>query len=174
MKLEQIGFWRLRRDTKTMRVFLLGATGALGMQLVPQLINQRHTVTGTTRSPTKAIELTQQGCQAAVVNALDREALIATVQKAEPEILIHQLTAIPPRLDMRHFDREFQATNRLRTEGTDNVLAAARRAGVRQVIAQSFAGWPYAHQGGRIKTEQDPFDSAPPAEFRRTLKAIQA
>ena len=156
-----------------MRVFLLGATGALGTQLVPQLISQRHTVTGTTRSPAKANKLTEQGAQAAVLDALDREALIEAVQRAQPEVLIHQLTAIPSRLDMRHFDREFQSTNRLRTEGTDNAVAAALRAGVRRMIAQSFAGWTYAREGGRIKTEEDPFDPAPPAEFRRTLKAIQ-
>jgi 2-alkyl-3-oxoalkanoate reductase len=139
-----------------MRVFLLGATGALGTHLLPQLIGQGHIVTGTTRSPAKANKLTEQGAQAAVVDALDREALIAAVERAQPEVLIHQLTAIPSRLDMRRFDREFQPTNRLRTEGTDNALAAARRAGVRRVIAQSFAGWTYAREGGRIKTEEDP------------------
>ena len=182
-KLVRIGFWWPQGTSaiseffggklRSMRVFLLGATGALGTHLVPQLISQRHTVTGTTRSPAKANKLIEQGAQAAVLDALDREALIEAVQRAQPEVLIHQLTAIPPRLDMRHFDREFQSTNRLRTEGTDNAVAAALRAGVRRVIAQSFAGWTYAREGGRIKTEEDPFDPAPPAQFRRTLKAIQ-
>ena len=156
-----------------MRVFLLGATGAVGTHLVPQLINQGHTVTGTTRSPAKVNKLIEQGAQASLLDALDREALIAGFQRAQPEILIHQLTAIPARLDMRRFDREFQLTNRLRTEGTDNALAAARRAGVRRVIAQSFAGWTYAREGGQIKTEEDSFDPVPPAEFRRTRKAIE-
>jgi nucleoside-diphosphate-sugar epimerase len=156
-----------------MRVFLLGATGALGAHLVPQLIGRDHAVTVATRSPANAKRLTEQGAQAAVVDALDREALIAAVRRAQPEILIDQLTAIPARLDMRHFDRAFEATNRLRTEGTDNALAAARQAGVRRVMAQSFAGWTYARKGGQVKTEEDPFDTDPPTEFRRTLRAIQ-
>src|SRR5215208_3571570 len=120
-----------------MRVFLLGATGALGAHLVPQLIGRDHEVTGATRSPANAKRLTEQGAQAAVVDALDRDALIAAMRRAQPEILIDQLTAIPALLDMRHFDRAFEGTNRLRTEGTDNALAAARQAGVRRVIAQS-------------------------------------
>lgn len=156
-----------------MHVFVLGATGALGAQLVPQLVNQGYRVTGTTRSPAKVSQLSKQGAQAAVVDALDREALLKAVHDAKPEILVHQLTAIPPRLNLRRFDREFQATNRLRTEGTDNILATAYAAGVRRVIAQSFAGWTYARDGSRIKTEEDSFDPKPPAEFRRTLKAIQ-
>lgn len=156
-----------------MRVFLLGATGALGTHLVPQLIREGHTVFGATRSQGNTKALNEMGAQGVVVDALDRNALIAAVQSVQPEVLIHQMTAIPPRLDMRHFDRDFQLTNRLRTEGTGNVLAAARSAAVRRVVAQSFAGWTYARDGGAIKTEEDPFDPDPPYEFRRTLKAIE-
>jgi nucleoside-diphosphate-sugar epimerase len=156
-----------------MRVLLLGATGALGSHLVPQLIKQGHTVSGTTRSLAKASRLSGTGAKAVVVDALDREALISAVRRDKPDALVRQLTAIPPRLDMRHFDRDFEPTNRLRTEGTDNMLAAARAAGVKRILAQSFAGWTYAREGSRIKTEEDPFDPTPPREFRRTLKSIQ-
>ena len=92
---------------------------------------------------------------------------------ARPDAIVHQLTAIPANLNLRRFDREFALTNRLRTEGTDNLLAAARAAGVRRVVAQSFAGWTYERAGGSVKTEDDPLDPDPPPAFRRTLDAIR-
>jgi nucleoside-diphosphate-sugar epimerase len=182
MKPEPIAFWRNPqdeapeagvRDNLQMRVLVLGATGALGSHLMPQLVSQGYQVSGTTRSPERARRLNETGVNGIVVDALDREALIAAVRSTAPDVLIHQLTAIPPRLNMRHFDREFQNTSRLRTEGTDNVLAAARASGVGRIIAQSFAGWSYAREGGPIKTEQDRFDPSPPRAFRRTLHAIE-
>jgi len=98
-----------------------------------------------------------------VADALDPAAVLLAIENAAPEVVIHELTSIPARPNIRKFDREFALTNRLRTEGTDNLLAAARAAGVRRVVAQSYGAWPYARQGGSVKTEQDPLDPDPPA-----------
>ncbi len=95
------------------------------------------------------------------------------VAEAEPEVIVHQLTALSGAIDLRHFDRSFAQTNRLRTEGTDHLLAAGRAAGVRRFVIQSFAGWPFARSGGPVKTEEDPLDPAPAAAMRRTLDAIR-
>jgi nucleoside-diphosphate-sugar epimerase len=156
-----------------MRIFLAGATGAVGKHLVPLLREAGHVVVGTTRSPEKAEGLRTQGVQVEILDALDREATVRAVMRARPDAIVHQLTAIPTNLNLRRFDREFALTNRLRTEGTDNLLAAARAAGVRRVVAQSFAGWTYERAGGSVKTEDDPLDPNPPAAFRRTLEAIR-
>ena len=128
---------------------------------------------GTTRSPAKAEHLRAQGVHAEVLDALDREATVRAVMKARPDAIVHQLTAIPTNLNLRRFDREFALTNRLRTEGTDNLLAAARAAGVRRIVAQSFAGWTYERAGGSVKSEVDPLDPNPPPAFGRTLDAIR-
>ena len=156
-----------------MRIFLAGATGVVGQHLIPLLREAGHVVVGTTRSPEKAKHLTAQGVQPEVLDALDREATVGAVGRARPDAIVHQLTAIPSNMNLRRFDREFASTNRLRTEGTDNLLAAARPAGVRRVVAQSFAGWTYARAGGPVKTETDPLDPDPPPAFRRTLDAIR-
>ena len=156
-----------------MRIFLAGATGVVGQHLLPLLREAGHVVVGTTRSPEKAKHLTAQGVQPEVLDALDREATVGAVGRARPDAIVHQLTAIPSNMNLRRFDREFASTNRLRTEGTDNLLAAARPAGVRRVVAQSFAGWTYARAGGPVKTETDPLDPDPPPAFRRTLDAIR-
>jgi len=156
-----------------MRIFLAGATGVVGQHLIPLLREAGHVVVGTTRSPEKAKHLTAQGVQPEVLDALDREATVGAVGRARPDAIVHQLTAIPSNMNLRRFDREFASTNRLRTEGTDNLLAAARAAGVRRVVAQSFAGWTYARAGGPVKTETDPLDPDPPPAFRRTLDAIR-
>jgi len=156
-----------------MRIFLAGATGVVGQHLIPLLREAGHAVVGTTRSPEKAKHLTAQGVQPEVLDALDREATVGAVGRARPDAIVHQLTAIPSNMNLRRFDREFASTNRLRTEGTDNLLAAARPAGVRRVVAQSFAGWTYARAGGPVKTETDPLDPDPPPAFRRTLDAIR-
>ena len=156
-----------------MRIFLAGATGAVGRQLVPLLREAGHVVVGTTRSPERAEQLKAQGVQAEILDALDRAATVRAVTSARPDAIVHQLTAIPANLNLRRFDREFASTNRLRTEGTDNLLAAARAAGVRRVVAQSFAGWSYERAGGSVKTENDRLDPSPPPAFRRTLDAIR-
>jgi nucleoside-diphosphate-sugar epimerase len=126
-----------------------------------------------TRSGAKTDAIRAAGAVPAVADALDSGAVMAVVRTAEPEVVVHQLTAIPPRFNFRRFDREFALTNRLRTEGTDHLVAAARAVGARRFVAQSFAGWPYARHGGLVKTEADPLDSEPPAALRRTLEAIR-
>jgi nucleoside-diphosphate-sugar epimerase len=159
--------------TTTMNIFLAGATGAVGRALVPKLLERGHTVTGTTRSPEKAEALRALGVTPVIVDGLDRDAVIAAVAAARPDAIVHEMTALSEMSDLRHFEREFAATNRLRTEGTDNLLAAARAAGVARFVAQSYAGWPYERRGGPVKTEDDPLDPAPPAQMRATLQAIR-
>lgn len=156
-----------------MRVFLAGASGAIGKRLIPLLLEAGHSVTGTTRTPGKAEEIRAAGAEAAVVDALDAEAVAEAVERSRPDAIIHELTAIPAEFDVRKFAEQFRLTNRLRTEGTDHLLAAARRSGVRRFVAQSYAGWPYARTGGPVKTESEPLDPKPPEGLRETLGAIQ-
>ena len=155
-----------------MDIFLAGATGAVGRALIPQLIDRGHTVTGTTRTPEKAGLLRDLGAEPVILDGLDRGAVVYAVQAARPDVIVHQMTALGGDLDLRRFARSFAQTNRLRTEGTDNLLAAARAAGVERVVAQSFAGWPSARTGGPVKNEQDPFDPDPPKQLRTTLDGI--
>jgi 2-alkyl-3-oxoalkanoate reductase len=156
-----------------MRIFVAGATGALGRRLVPQLVAGGHRVTGMTRSPGKAGWLRAAGAEPVVADALDRDDVLRVVAAARPEVVVHQLTDLAAMTNFRKFDAGFAATNRLRTKGTDHLLAAARAAGARRLVAQSFAGWPFARVGGPVKTEDDPLDPDPPAELRRTLDAIR-
>ena len=155
-----------------MRVFLAGATGAIGKRLVPLLVTNGHEVTGLTRSPEKAERLRAAGAEPVVADALDERAVLDAVTRAEPEVVVHQCTALSS-LNLRKFDEAFAPTNRLRTEGTDHLLAAARAAGARRFVAQSFAGWPYAREGGPAKSEDDPLEPNPPAAMGRTLDAIR-
>ena len=156
-----------------MRVLVAGATGVVGRQLVPQLIAAGYQVTATTRSADKAAGLRAAGADAAVVDGLDSIAVGETVARAEPEIVIHQMTALAGNFDLRHIERTFAMTNKLRTAGIDNLLAAAQAAGARRVIAQSYSGWPNIRTGGPVKTEDDPFDPDPPKAMRSTLDAIK-
>src|SRR5688572_6002446 len=139
-----------------MRVFVAGATGAIGAWLVPQLIERGHEVIGTSRSPERAERLRAQGAEPVVLDLLDPAAVLRAIAAARPEAIVHQATALAGLGDFKNFDRSFAQTNRLRTTGTDALLAAACDAGVRRFVAQSFAGWPYARQGGPVKTEDDP------------------
>ena len=142
-----------------MRVFVTGATGALGRHLVPGLIAAGHEVTATTRTPGKVAQLREAGAEPVVVDGLDREAVIAAVLAAAPEVIVHQMTALAGQQNLRNPDKAFAATNELRTRGTDNLLAAAARAGSRRVIAQGYAGpGPDGPSGGALKTEEDPLD----------------
>ena len=154
-----------------MKVFVAGATGAMGKQLVPRLMEAGHQVIGMTRSESKQGALWDLGAEPVVADALDPDQVAEAVARTQPEVIVHQLTAIS-RFDTRHFDREFALTNRLRTEGTDHLLAAGRAVGVRRFIAQSYAAWPYARTGGPVKSEDDPLDPTPPREMRESLAAI--
>jgi nucleoside-diphosphate-sugar epimerase len=145
-----------------MRVFVTGATGALGRFLVPGLVAAGHEVTATTRTPGNATQLRDAGAEPVVVDGLDREAVIAAVRAASPEVIVHEMTALANLRNLRQPDQALAATNELRTRGTDNLLAAAARAGTRRVIAQGYAGpGPDKPSGGRLKTEEDPLDWRP-------------
>ncbi len=156
-----------------MRVFVAGAAGAIGQQLLPQLAAQGHQVTATTRSPAKAGLLRELGADPVVVDGLDATAVGEAVARAEPEVVVHQMTSLAGATSLRRFDQAFALTNRLRTEGTDHLLAAAAAAGARRFIAQSYTGWTNARSGGPVKHEDDPLDPAPPAAQRQTLAAIR-
>jgi nucleoside-diphosphate-sugar epimerase len=141
-----------------MRVFVAGGTGVIGRRLVPQLVARGHRVTATTTDPAKLGFLQQLGADAVVMDGLDALSVGEAVAKARPDAIVHQMTAIAGKPDMKHFDRWFATTSRLRTEGTDHLLAAAEAAGVSDVVAQSYGGWNGIRQGGWVKTEEDPLD----------------
>ena len=155
-----------------MKVFVAGATGALGKQLVPMLVANGHDVVGMTRTEAKRDQLRSLGAQPVVADALDADAVGRVVGEAEPDVIVHQLTAIPPKINMRRFEREFALTNRLRTEGTDHLLSAGRAAGVKRFVAQSNASL-YARTGGPIKREDAPLDDDPAPEMRQGLAALR-
>jgi nucleoside-diphosphate-sugar epimerase len=144
----------------------------MGRQLVPGLIAAGHEVVGMTRTESKQAALREQGATPVVADALDPDQVADAVGRTQPEVIVHQLTAIGA-LDMRRFDRDFALTNRLRTEGTDNLLAAGSVVGVRRFVAQSYTSWPYARVGGKIKSEDDPLDPTPAKEMRESLAAIR-
>ena len=155
-----------------MRVFVTGATGALGQHLVPALIAAGHEVTATTRTPGKAGQLREAGAEPVVVDGLDREAVIAAVQAASPEVIVHEMTALADMRSLRNVDKVFAATNELRTRGTDNLLAAAARAGTRRVIAQSNTNMT-ARSGAPVQTEYDPLDSRSAPSAAGTVAAVK-
>ncbi|GIK77892.1 MAG: NAD(P)-dependent oxidoreductase [Thermoleophilia bacterium] len=155
-----------------MRVFIAGATGAIGRELVPLLARRGHEVTAMSRHGAAAAAAADR-VDSVAADGLDREAVARAVAATEPEVVVHQMTALGGDLDLRRFERTFARTNRLRTEGTDNLIAAARDGGARRIVAQSFAGWPYAREGGPVKTEEDPLDPDPPRAVRATVDAIR-
>jgi nucleoside-diphosphate-sugar epimerase len=156
-----------------MKVLVAGATGALGTQLVPRLVASGHEVVGTTRHPAKRAAVFALGARPVVVDALDPDAVAEAVAEAEPEVIVHQLTALSGSLDMRHFERDFALTNRLRTEATDHLLAAGRVVGAKRFVIQSYAGWPFARSGAAVKTEDDPLDPSPAEAMRAAHDAIR-
>jgi nucleoside-diphosphate-sugar epimerase len=156
-----------------MKVFVAGATGAIGRQLVPMLTEQGHEVTAMTRTHAKEDLIRQMGARPAVADALDPEAIAQAVAEAEPQVVIHELTAIDAAKVGRNIDKQFAQTNRLRTEGLDHLLAATRAVGARRLIAQSFAGWPFERTGAPVKTEEDPLQADPPKGITETLGAIR-
>ena len=156
-----------------MRIFVAGATGAVGCRLVPRLARAGHSVIGLTRIPAKAALVRELGAEPVVADALDQSSIHAAVVTARPDVIVHELTDLKGASDLRKFDHVFANSNRLRTIGTENLLAAARDCGVKRMVAQSFCGWPYARTGGHVKAEDDPLDPDPPREQRRTLDAIR-
>jgi len=155
-----------------MRVFVAGATGAIGKQLVPRLVAAGHEVHGMTRSGSKQAMVRELGAVPVVADALDPGQVAPAVARARPEVIVHQLTAIGA-VDLRDFERAFAPTNRLRTEGTDYLLSAGQAVGVRRFVAQSNGAFPYARTGGAVKAEEDPLDPAPAREMRAMVAAIR-
>ena len=160
-----------------MRVFVAGATGALGQQLVPQLVERGHDVVGMTRSNSKQDLVRSLGARPVVADALDADAVARAVAAAEPEVIVHELTALSGEMSLRETRHPERApmtvmTNRLRTEGTDNLLAAGRAAGARRVVAQSFGAFRWARTGGPVLTEADPLDPEPPGALRPVVEAL--
>ncbi len=156
-----------------MKIFFAGATGALGRQLVPRLVARGHLVTGMIRNSSRREAVRGLGALPVVADALDPEGVARAVAEAEPEVIMHQLTALAGGFDTRNPDGSMALTNRLRTEATDHLLAAGRAVGVHRFIAQSYAGWPFVRTGGPVKTEDDPLDPTPPEAMRRSLDAIR-
>ncbi len=155
-----------------MRVFVAGASGAIGSRLVPQLIDAGHDVVGTHNSPASAELLRTLGAKPVMLDLLDAGAVRTAVLEAEPEAIVHQATALANAKWGRNFDKVFARTNELRTTGTDALLAAAREAGVRRFVAQSFASYRYLREGGPVKTEDDPLDPTPPANAQQSFAAM--
>jgi nucleoside-diphosphate-sugar epimerase len=156
----------------TMKVFVAGATGAIGRQLVPRLVAAGHEVAGMTSKGSNQALVAKLGATPVLADGLDPDQVAAAVGRVGPEVIVHELTAIGS-LDPRHFDRDFALTNRLRTEGTDHLLSAGRAVGVRRFVAQSYGAWPYERSGGPVKTEQDPLEASPARQMGETLNAIR-
>ena len=160
-----------------MKVFVAGASGALGVQLVPKLVAAGHEVVGMTRTASKQDGLRALGARPVVADALDPDAVASVVGEAEPEVIVHELTALSGTMsirDARHPDRSSMAkmTNRLRTEATDHLLAAGRAVGARRFVAQSFGAFRFARTGGPVQTEADPLDPNPPAPLRPVVEGL--
>ena len=155
-----------------MRVFLAGATGVIGQYLVPGLVQAGHEVTGTTRSAAKAAALQAAGATPVIVDGLDRRAVLDAVKAAQPDVIVHQMTALASMSSFRNFDKQFAVTNELRVKGTDYLLEAAREAGTHRFIAQSYVGWTNPRGGRGVTTEEDPLDPDPLPPTRESLAAI--
>jgi nucleoside-diphosphate-sugar epimerase len=156
-----------------MKAFVAGGAGAIGSRLLPMLVEAGHEVVATARRPEDLYRVEALGAQPEAMDGLDEASVLAAIERARPDVIVHEMTALAGEADLRHFDRWFAVTNELRTRGTDNLLRAAGRVGVRRFLAQSYTGWSNARSGGPVKTEEDPLDPEPPAEQRRSLAAIQ-
>jgi nucleoside-diphosphate-sugar epimerase len=156
-----------------MKIFLTGGSGALGRQLIPLLVSNGHRVVATTTKQSNLLALRDLGAEGVVLDVLDHDAVMSAVLRAEPEVVIHEATALADLRSFRNVDKSFAPTNRIRTEGTDNLLEAARAAGARRFIAQSFSGWPNEKRGSMIKTEEDPLDPDPLPATRKGIEAIK-
>ncbi len=156
-----------------MKVFVAGGTGAIGRPLVGQLTAAGHDVVATTRSAEGAEVIHGLGAEPAIADGIDERGMAEAVKRAGPEVVIHEMTALAGKADLRHFDRMFATTNELRTKGTDYLIRAAREAGARRLIVQSYSGWPNIRQGGAVKTEDDPLDPDPPKWQRQSMAAFR-
>jgi nucleoside-diphosphate-sugar epimerase len=156
-----------------MKVLVAGAGGVIGRQLLPRLAKNGHQVVGLTRSPEKAELVRALGAEPVIADALDAEQVARAVAEAEPEAIVHELTALSDSIDIRHFERSLEPTNRLRTEATDHLLSAGRAVGVKRFLAQSYAGWPQERSGSWVKSEEDPLDPSPAPAMRRGQEAIR-
>jgi nucleoside-diphosphate-sugar epimerase len=165
----------VRDETRRWRVKILiaGATGVIGRQLVPQLVTRGHDVTAIARSPSSDELCRRLGAEPVGADLLDRHAVIAAVERTAPDVIVHHATNLPRAMNLRHIDEDFARTNELWVRGTDILVEAAERAGVRQLVAQSFAGWPYERWGTSVKTEEDPLDPDPPPKLRATVEALR-
>jgi 2-alkyl-3-oxoalkanoate reductase len=157
-----------------MKVFVAGGAGVVGRHLIPELVARGHDVTATTTSAARLPALGRAGACPLRLDILDREAVLRALTDMRPDVVVHEATALAGPVSLRRFDESFATTNRLRTEGTANLLAGAAAAGARHFVAQSFTGWPNAREGRRVKDESDPLDPDPPAAARETLAAIRA
>jgi nucleoside-diphosphate-sugar epimerase len=164
---------RRRVKPDAMKVFVAGASGTIGRRLAPMLVAAGHEVVGSTRTAEKQSQLAGLGAEPVLMDALDGESVLAAVRRAEPEVIVHQLTALKGVTNVRRFDEAFALTNRLRTEGLDHLLRAARAVGARRLIAQSYTGWPNERAGWPVKTEEDPLDPNPLPSMRKSLAAIR-
>jgi len=156
-----------------MKILVAGGIGAVGKRLIPLLVARGHSVVATTRSSSKLEDLRRAGAEGIALDGLKRDAVIRAVDAARPEVIVHQMTALASMKSLKKFDDEFETTNRLRSEGTEYLSDAARLAGTRKLVVQSYAGWPSIRQGSRIKTEEDPLDPQPPRSMSRTLDGIR-
>jgi nucleoside-diphosphate-sugar epimerase len=156
-----------------MNIFIAGASGAIGSRLVPQLLARGHEVTAITRSAQNADVLGALGARPTLADALDRAAVVDAVRRAEPEVVINQLTGLAGVKSLKNFDKEFTLTNKLRTAGTHYLLEGAHAAGARRFIAQSYGSWNYERSGAGLKVEEDRLDPNPPAKQRQSLAAIE-
>ena len=156
-----------------MRVFVAGGGGVIGRRLIPLLVSGGHRVVASTHSGRSSAALRRLGAEPVTLDGLDALAVTEVVGRSAPDIVVHQMTALAGRSDLRRFDRTFARTNELRTVGTEHLLAAARDAGAGTFIAQSFTGWPNTRAGSRVKTEDEALDPSPPRTQRRTLEAIE-
>ncbi len=156
-----------------MKIFVAGASGAMGRSLVPLLVAGGYEVVAMTRSERNAAALRAAGAEPVVADALEQDAVAGAITRCRPEVVIHQLTSLTGVRNFKEFDLEFALTNQLRTEAVDHLMYGARAAGARRFIAQSYGGWVYERSGSELKTENDPLDPAPPANQVKSLAAIR-
>ena len=156
-----------------MKVFITGATGAIGYWLIPQLKERGHEIVASVRSTAKAERLRPMGVESVILDLLDPAAVQLAVSTSRADAIIHEATALAGVANLKHFDRSFAHTNELRTRATDHLVSAARASGVRRLVAQSYTGWPYGRGGTLIKTEDDPLDPYPLLSMRESLDAVK-